>query len=192
MRACNDHDVRLATRLKLIGVAVALGVASSGCFLVTDNNDIPDPPTDTPAQESVDTGAVILVDPGQGAGLFVEYRGDGEWDVFTSCDTDITDRPCQFDVIISAAPGVSISAPTLHDAEPVDSLELRSDGSFRMATGTATKLGGVNFSTDPGAAIQIDMLLDGEAQPDFVRWISGGLSQEGTTTNPADFIPTLP
>jgi hypothetical protein len=172
----------------LTGAALAL--AGSGCFVVTDNTTEPDPPADAPAQWSVDSGATMVVSPGQGAGLFVEYHGNGDWDVYTSCDTDITDRPCAFDVIISADPGVGIAGPTLHDKEPVDSLELRSDGSFRMVTGTAGSLDGVTFTTDPGAAIRIDMLLDGEAQPDFINWVSDGAHQQNAETNPADFIPT--
>ncbi|MFT3772153.1 MAG: hypothetical protein QM820_42655 [Minicystis sp.] len=195
MSASHPHELpSLGLRRVLFALAacVGLGAATTGCFVITDGGGDPLPPADTPAQELVDTGATMSVDAGQGAGLFIEYTGGGQWDVFTSCDTDVTNRPCDFDVIISVAPGVSISAPTLHDAEPVDTLELRSDGSFRITTGTASGLDGVTFTTDPGASIVIDMLLDGQAQPDYIRWVSGGALQAGTTTNPAEFIPSEP
>ncbi|APR77771.1 Hypothetical protein A7982_03118 [Minicystis rosea] len=175
-------------------VVAAFAAGAAGCFIVTDNGASPAPPSDTPSQEIVDTGASLQVAAGQGAGLFVEYHGDGAWDVYTSCDTDLTNRPCLFDVIISSASGGSIAAPTLHDAEPVDAIELRADGSFRITTGTASRLDGVTFTTDPGASIEIDMLLDGQAQPTFIHWSRDGVAVHGdeTTTNPVDFTPTLP
>ena len=176
-----------------LAAGLALGAATSGCFVVTDGGASPLPPSTDPAQESIDTDALIAVTPGKGAGLFVQYAAGGQWDVFTSCDTDITDRPCAFDVIISADPSVALSNPQKHDFEPVDTLTLETDGSMHLVTGTAGKLDGLSFTADPGAAIRVDMLLDGAAQPDYVHWISGGVYQDqGTTTNPADFVPTSP
>jgi hypothetical protein len=179
--------------LALLACAV-LGAATSGCFIITDDGGSgPPAPSATPDQISIDTGATLSVTPGQGAGLFVEYLGGGAWDVFTACDTAITNRPCDFDVIITVGQGVGIQDPKLHDAEPVDSLALISSG-FQVKTGTALKLDGVTFSTDPGASIKVDMLLDGEARPPFINWVSGGEHVSGTsdTTNPVEFVPTLP
>lgn len=181
----------LLRNLGALAATVGLAGAAAGCFIVTDNGDSPAPPSQTPSQEIVDTGASLQVAEGRGAGLFVEYHGQGVWDVYTACDTDITHRPCLFDVIVSAA---SIAAPLLHDAEPVDAIELRADGSLRLTTGTASRLDGVTFITDPGATIEIDMLLDGRAQPTFIYWSRDGVTARGdeTTTNPVDFTPTLP
>jgi len=178
-----------------VGVLVA-GVATSGCFVVTDGGAAPAPPAAVPALESVDTDVPdaprLMVTPGAGAGLWVQYRAGGLWDVFTSCDSKMTNRPCNFDVIISADGAGALSDPKPHDFQPVDSLARSSDHSIHLVTGTAGGLDGVTFTSDPGAKLGIDMLLDGQAQPTFVNWISGGLRQPGTTTNPVDFVPTSP
>jgi hypothetical protein len=172
---------------------LALAAAPSGCFISSDSGD-PAPPSAVPDQERIDTNAHMPVTGGAGAGLWIEYQSGGSWDVYTSCDTDVSHRPCAFDVIVSAPEGASISGPELHDEEPVDTLELRADGTLRMITGTAAGLDGVRFTTDPGAAIQIDMLLDGQAQPRFINWVSDGAHVTGTdtTTNPLVFVPTFP
>lgn len=177
--------------MRALHLSIALlAAATSGCFISADAGD-PAPPSTTPDRESIDTNAHMPVAGGEGAGLWVEYQTGGAWDVYTSCDTHLGNRPCDFDVILSAA---SISGPELHDQEPVDTLELRADGTLRMITGTAAGLDGVRFTTDPGAAIQIDMLLDGQAQPRFINWVSDGAHVTGTdtTTNPLVFVPTFP
>jgi hypothetical protein len=177
----------------VLAAGLGFGAATSGCFVVTDGGSSPLPPSTDPAQESIDADAVIAVSPGQGAGLFVQYASGGQWDVFTSCDTDITDRPCSFDIIISADPTVVLAGPKPHDFEVVDTLTLESDGSIHVITGTAGKLDGVSFSAEPGASIRVDVLLDGAAQPDYVHWISGGVYQDqGALTNPVDFVPASP
>lgn len=185
--------LRPALRGAIAAACLALG--NAGCFVVTDSGSGgPSGPAVDPDPFTIDTGAVFDVVPGQGAGLWIEYLGDGAWDVYTSCDTAITDRPCDFDVILSAGPDAAVSMPELHDAEPVDSLELRSDGSFRMITGTALGLDGVTFTTDPGAPLTVDLLLDAQAQPSYLNWISDGAHVTGTesTSNPVIFIPAAP
>jgi hypothetical protein len=142
------------------------------------------------ARENVDADATMSVRPGEGAGIFVQYASGGHWSVFTACDTNRSNRPCRFDLIISADPTVSFSGPQGLDLEPVDVLSLGSDGTIRLQTGTAGKLDGVSFDADPGATIRVDALLDGEARPDLVNWIGGGQQQQGTTDNPVDFTPT--
>jgi len=184
----------LRRALFALAACAGLGAATAGCFIITDDGGSgPLAPAATPDQLSIDTGATMSVAPGQGAGLFVEYLGGGAWDVYTSCDTAITDRPCDFDVIVTVGSGGGVEAPALHDAEPVDSLALLSSG-LHLKTGTALKLDGVTFSTDPGASIVVDMLLDGEARPPFIHWVSGGAPVTGTdeTTNPVELVPTFP
>lgn len=172
---------------------LALAAATSGCFISGDAGD-PAPPSATPDRESIDTNAHMSVTGGAGAGLWVEYRSGGSWDVYTSCDTDISHRPCDFDVLVSVEAGAAVSDPVLHDQEPADTLDLRADGSLRLITGTAAGLDGVRFTTDPGAAVRIDLLLDGQAEPSFIHWVSDGEAVTGTdtTTNPLVFVPTSP
>jgi len=188
------HASGLGRAILALGACLGLGAGATGCFVITDSGDDPSPRRATPDEESVETGAAMSVSAGAGAGLWVEYQSGGAWDLYTSCDAAVTDRPCAFDVLASAELGVPIHAVQLHDHEPVDSVELRAEGGLRMITRTAAGLDGVRFTTDPGAAIQIDMLLDGQAQPTFINWVSGGARVTGTnrTTNPLVFVPTFP
>lgn len=177
-----------------LALHVGLAAATSGCFILDGHSGAPPYPGD-PDQVEVDTGAVINVTPGEGAGVFVEYFGDGAWSVTTSCDTDLTNRPCAYDIIIAVAPEITVSSPALvPTSEPVDRLTLRDDGTFRLTAGTASRLGGITFLTDPGAAIEMDMLLDGQAQPWFVFWSQDGelASGDEESSNPIAFTPTLP
>jgi hypothetical protein len=142
------------------------------------------------ARESVDADAVMSVRPGEGAGIFVQYASGGHWNVFTACDTNRSNQPCRFDILISADSTVAFSDPQGQQLEPVDVLTLGADGSIRLQTGTALKLDGVSFDADPGATIRVDVLLDGEARPDLLNWISGGELRQGATDDPVDFTPT--
>jgi hypothetical protein len=174
----------------VLAACVGLGSATSGCF-VEDNG----PPVDgSPAEMSIDTGATLDVTPGDGAGMFVEYGGGGHWNVFTACDTAISPSgtACTFDILISADPGVVLSNVLPQDLDPADSLTLQSDGTIHLVAQTSTGGGGVSFDADPGAVIEIDMLLDGIAQPFYVNWIGDGVAQQGAPTNPVDFAPTSP
>lgn len=145
------------------------------------------------ADERVDADATMSVSPGEGAGVFVQYASGGHWNVFTSCDTNRSDRPCRFDIVILPVDSsVSISGPQGQQLEPVDVLTLGSDGSIRLQTGTAGRLDGVSFDADPGATMRVDVLLDGEARPDFVNWVSDGEQRQGTAGNPVDFKPSSP
>lgn len=185
--------MRFSHALRLLIASLGLGAATSGCYYATDNGNPPPVPAENPDLESIDTGATMSVSAGHGAGLFVEYLGNGAWSVYTSCDTLETERDCEFDVIFAVAEGVTISAPTLnHDPEADDRLVSQSSGSFRLFANTQKALDGVSFNTDAGAAIQIDMLLDGQARPELINWISGATHVAGTTTNPVNFLPTAP
>lgn len=178
----------------MMSACCALGAATSGCFVVSDGGS-PDRPAASPAQESVDTDAPdaprLMVTPGEGAGLWVQYRTGGLWDVFTSCDTKITGRSCNFDVILAAGPPAALSDPKPHGFHAGDSAT-SAGGSIALVTSTTGGLDGVTFLSDPGAILRVDMLLDGAAQPLFVNWIGGGMRHPGTTTNPVDFTPTAP
>jgi len=45
-------------------------------------------------QFGVDTGATLDLDPGVGAGVTVEYLGDGAWRFGAACDTALSGYPC--------------------------------------------------------------------------------------------------
>src|SRR4051812_45095239 len=99
---------------------------------------------------------------------------------------------CNFDVVISADPRVFISRVEGQDLNDFDSLTLDGDGSIRLVTDTDFGMNGVFFDADPGATIEIDMLLDGVEQPEFVYAVSDGVLLRDVPSNPVDFTPAAP
>jgi hypothetical protein len=144
------------------------------------------------ADVSIDPAASMDASPGDGVGLFVEYAGDGHWNVFTTCDTSISGASCNFDVVISADPSVVLSRVEGQDLNDFDTLSLDGDGSIRLVTDTDFGMNGVSFNAAPGATIEVDMLLDGVEQPEFVYAVSDGVLLRGVPSNPVDFTPATP
>jgi hypothetical protein len=50
----------------------------------------------------------------------------------------------------------------------------------------------LTFDADPGAVIEVDMLLDGVAQPRFMFLVSDGSLVDGVPSNPVDLAPRAP
>ena len=50
----------------------------------------------------IDAGETLQADPGEGVGVFVEYMGGGEWNVWATCDTEFSGFSCAFDVFVNA------------------------------------------------------------------------------------------
>jgi hypothetical protein len=176
-----------AVRRMVAGIVI---VGTQGIAWADVRADVPAPAFElVSARETVDADAVISVRPGDGDGIFVQYASGGHWSVFTACDTNRSNRPCRYDILISADPPVAFSDPQGLALEPVDVLTLGADGTIRLQTGTAGKLDGVSFDADPGATIRVDVLLDGEARPDLVNWISDGEERQGAAENPVELTP---
>src|SRR4051812_26543720 len=101
-----------------------------GCLLAAcgyDNGDAHRAPADesstscddsptTPVQTSIDTDGKIPTEPGQTAGVFVEYAAGGHWRLLTTCDTAYSGTACAWDIIVTPEDGRSIS-----NVAPVDS-----------------------------------------------------------------------
>ena len=94
----------------LTSCAILASVAAPGCIVVDDDPDYYDPNEeviivdDDPVIESVpiDAGSGLSADPGEGAGVFVEFLGDGQWNVWLTCDTELTGRSCAYDIYATA------------------------------------------------------------------------------------------
>ena len=188
----NASIKNIASLLSTLTAAASLSLFSTGCFVEAD------PGTTTVATDpgiadvTIDPAAAMNASPGEGVGLFVEYAGDGHWNVFTTCDTSTSGASCNFDVVISADPSVVLSGVEGQDLSAGDTLSLDGDGSIRLVTDTDFGMNGVSFDADPGATIEIDMLLDGVEQPQFVYAVSDGVLLRGVPSNPVDFTPAAP
>jgi hypothetical protein len=97
-------------------------------------------PCGSPRQALIDTGAELELDAGKGVGLLMEYLGDGEWRVRTSCDTRRSGYDCDWDILIWAEEGNTLSDFTGEDLEAVASgTERSTSGGSRAPTSTASR-----------------------------------------------------
>jgi hypothetical protein len=194
---------KLTSILSTFAACLGLAVGASGCFVAADPyyGDVVvvgDPGPDTVvvtdpapaiAQETIDADATMDYKPGEGVGLYVEYASGGHWHVYTTCDTAVSDLSCTFDVVIRPEAGSPVSNVEGYDLTTADTLTLRDDGSIRLLSATTKGDQGLDFDLDPGALVEIDFLLDGVAQPQFVYAVSHGVVLNGVSTNPVQFIP---
>ncbi len=167
----------------------------TGCLITATAEEVPgrsDPTlTDRPVtQVSIDTGAALTADPGQGVGVFVEYEEGGHWRVFTTCDTEKSSAACSFDMLASTSSSDGFSAVGSQSLADDDTLEVQSDGSIHLVTQTSLQSNGMSFDAAPGAVVELDMLLDGVPQPSLVFAVSSGKLLEGVPSNPVAFAPT--
>ncbi len=189
----SESSVNLRTRslwtVVLAGLPLLLS-ASTGCIVVDDDGDYDDDPIiidDDPAIETVpiDAGETLQADPGEGVGVFVEYLGGGEWNVWATCDTEFSGFNCIYDVFVDAD-GLIVEDDL--DLEEKDFVEEDIDfAHFGFDTDFDTD--GVAFSTFAGDPVQIEVWLDGSPDASIVFWAANDTIYEGMPTNPSVFQP---
>lgn len=164
-----------------------------GC--VVDNDDSVVIADDTPSaadifEAQISTGVLLDALPGEGAGAFIEYHGDGRWHVFVSCDTTDPSTACQWDVWAQGAdPITSFESDGL---EPDDAVYGTSSGAVVLQTHTDNTLDGFFFETTPGQTVRIGVWLDGVADPRFLFWAGEDVVHRGAPSDPLDLVPTEP
>jgi hypothetical protein len=143
--------------------------------------------------ESIETGQHLTVDPGKGAGLFVEYDTGGFWHVFATCDSATSvagGASCNWDLIASVDPSNQLTVPDQSDLERNDGVYSVDSGAVHLIFNTDVDIDGVGLATQPpGIPLTLDVKLDDVHDSSFVSWISGGAVQTGTS-DPAIFTPT--
>jgi hypothetical protein len=177
----------------LVALVASVGVAVAGCGDGGGDFSGPQPVqlSATPQQVGIDTGATIDATPGNGVGVFVQYAAGGSWTIQTACDTNISGYSCGFDVFVAGVDSATtLSNAAGQDLTGRDGIELQSDGSFHFSSQTATALDGFTFDATPGAALELEMFLDGQPQPQFIYWIGDSVLHTGAPTDPIDFTPS--
>ena len=186
---------RSAAPARLVALAAVLGAASCAPQVDVGETSARSSPAlgrSDVAVVTIDAGATLSLDPGQSAGIFVQYAEGGHWNLSTTCDTRTSGQSCAFDVVISPAPGASFSGVQGQGLSRDDAFELRSDGTVRLVTSTSYGTNGISFDSDPGAIVEIDARLDGTDAPSFVNIMSDGAAAAGVPTNPVDLSPSVP
>lgn len=145
------------------------------------------------ADSVIDTGATLSeIDPGQGAGAFVEYQAGGHWRVFTACDTEVSGYDCRWDIIVSVAAGDDLIDFAEEELEGSDYLGWRDSRSVRMVSVNTNDFDGFTFDATPGATVRVDVYLDDAPAPSYIYWVGGGGLHQGSPTNPLDLTPSDP
>jgi hypothetical protein len=146
----------------------------------------------------VDANLTMSATPGDGVGVFTQYRSGGHWNVWWTCDTNETGEPCSFDVSVTVAAG-SITAANGQALEEGDTLTQAGPRQIEVQTVTTAAVAGVTFDTlvPSGATplITLDVKLGGVSNPSYLffvqdRRVNGGYS--GTLTDPVMFEPSSP
>ncbi len=174
-----------------------LALSAAGCtYGHHDDHEHMDPPVNSPpkdiASSTIDTGATLAaIDPGQGAGAFVEYQAGGTWRVFTACDSAVSGFACRWDIIVSPLSG-ALTDLTADNLEGSDTLGRYGQKSARFLATTDYDLDGFFVTADPGAKLRVDVFLDDQPAPRFIYWVGDGGLHAGSPTNPLDLTPSAP
>lgn len=192
----------LRSFLVLLGVAAlpALGA----CWVEPEQPYVGAPPGTTtpqptatasePARVAIATGETLESEPGKGAGVFVEYRGDSQWRVWTTCDTLVTSTPCNYKLAFRPEQGARLDAPTMGIEGSGDNLfdEIAAD-LLRVSLTTTSGVDSVDFRVEPpGSALQLQASLDGSDDSRLIFWVGPDVLHTGAPTNPVIFEPSTP
>ncbi|HLV20616.1 MAG TPA: hypothetical protein VKZ49_07035 [Polyangiaceae bacterium] len=175
---------------------LTIGTAAFGCDY--DDGE-PRAATDPPiaADEAfIDIGAEMEgFEPGRGAGLFVEVAPGGRWHVYATCDTLVSGVACQWDVVVRPLDTDELFDLVADRLEPDDEIFWWREAGFfsaRLLTRTGGEVDGLFVTAPEGAPVQIDVLLDGQAAPDLVRWVYQDEVKDSAVTQAINFTPTEP
>ena len=140
-------------------------------------------------EATIDTDQLLEIDPGDGAGAFVEYVAGGIYHVTTSCDL-VQGGACYWDIVVTPLADAALLSVSPFDLESDDSVTLGFGNQVRLVANTGDDLDGFSFQTDPGAAIELDALLDGAPGNRYLFWVGDGALHSGAPSNPIDLVPS--
>ncbi len=171
--------------------AFAMGLA--GCFVGattehSSGNGQPAPTHNDPSKAqsvNIDPAQGLTTKPGEGVGIFVEYGGNGNWKIWTSCDSIKSGATCGFDLYVAADNLGLQSLDKLEDSDFVDVTGNMAHVSFDTTSDTD----GVTFTASPKTPLDLEVYLDGAPAQEFVYWVGDGLVNSGAPSNPVDFVP---
>lgn len=138
--------------------------------------------TVAPMLVDVDTNQTMSASPGDGVGVFVEYKAGGGWHVWWTCDTNKSSQSCNFVVKISASAALqnlqTTGSAQASNADP---------GVTTFSTVTGSTIDGATFSTAAGDVLTLDASVDGLADGSFIFFVQDGKVNggfAGKLTNP--------
>jgi hypothetical protein len=149
----------------------------------------PEQPTGPIEEAIIDADQLLDVEPGEGAGAFIEYESGGTYHVTTSCDVT-SGVDCLWDIVITPLDGAPVLNVSPFDLELDDSLTFGEVNRLRLIAYTGDDFDGFTFQTEPGAAVEVDVLLDDGAGNKFLFWVGDGAVHNGAPSNPVELVPS--
>jgi hypothetical protein len=152
-------------------------------------------PDDTPElfcgdveQATIDADEVLEVEPGVGAGAFIEYEADGTYHITTSCDSPESGE-CFWDILATPLDDAPVLGLSPFDLESDDAVAIEGN-SVRFVAYTDTDFDGFTLQTDAGAGLRVDALLDEACGNRYLFWVGDGALHSGAPSNPIDLFPS--
>lgn len=139
---------------------------------------------------TIDADEALETQPGEGVGVFVEYATGGRWHVYTACDTEFSGYDCYFDIVASPVGSATLTGLIPDSLERHDTLHLTGQDVVQLLAFTSTDHDGFYVDTEPGTALSLDVLLDGDCANGYLYWFGDGAIHQGAPSNPFELQPT--
>jgi hypothetical protein len=182
-----------------IGFAAALWATSCGAPVSTLSNPdagfdwvgrtVPSTVVDAMTVD-VDPDKTISATPGEGVAVFAEYQSGGHWRVAWSCDTALSNQPCNYLVSVSIPSGSLANATVSSGA-----VQQTSPGELDAATYTTASLDEMTFDAPAGTAVTLTALIDGVKNGVSFFFVERGVvngDYQGALTDPLILQPSSP
>jgi hypothetical protein len=141
----------------------------------------------------VDNDRTMNANPGDGVGVFTEYRTGGHWRVWWTCDTNKTNQSCTFDVSATVTGGsvTNVAGVSLAAGDTLS----QGGAQIQAQTTTTTSVQGMTFDAPAGATITLDAQMDAQRDGSFLFFVQDGKidgGYTGTLTDPLMLQPSAP
>jgi hypothetical protein len=150
----------------------------------------------TPMLVDVDPNETMNAAPGEGVGVFVEYKTGGHWHIWWTCDTNKTGQSCAFDNTVTASTGAiaNVQGGVLSGGPNAGGTPTLED-----QTTTTTGIDEMTFDTPFTAGqtpiITLDAKVDGVESGQYLFFVQNGQingGYKGLLTDPLELEPSTP
>lgn len=175
----------------VLAALLACGYSSEG-----ERTSRPDSTAEVVDAEILTGARLEGIAPGEALGVFIEYRGEGEWAIDVICDTKVSQYVCEWDIYVSSLDGESLEHESV-DVE--DDWVIASGDEVDLHTYTDFDFDGILIRNAPGAPLEFQVVLDAlsparDPLPErYVEWVGAeGFVHLGAPSNPIVLWPTEP
>ena len=147
-----------------------------------------------PLLVDVDTGKTMTAAPGDGVGIFVEYKAGGKWHVWWTCDTNKTNLGCTFSLQVSSVTGQIANLAVSGQAQG-DNVQQTDTQTITATTNTTSNAVDITFDADAGGKIEINANVGGVQDSSFFFFVQDGQvngGYNGQLTDPLQFEGNSP